>query len=193
MGQRYKAILENLRYEWAGVDVGGREVNFSRVKDYDGIIIATPTYNHLEILDKVYEFNKPILCEKPFTKDMTALENRMDYYNRKKIKLQMVDQYGYLLNHDSTGITYYDYFKHGSDGLAWDCINIIKHAEGEVHLAERSPIWRCLINGQEIDVRMMDYAYLLMLEDWINNPHNECEKIFQTHEKVKRFAEENGY
>lgn len=182
MGQRYRAILGALGHTWMGEDVGDRSVG--TVEESDAIIVATPTDTHVEVLRALKDCGKPVLCEKPITMDVTELRALMAELVVAGTKLQMVSQYDYLIDPKSKGPTFYDYFKSGRDGLAWDCIQIISHAKGEVVLKNESPIWQCQINGKLLDISKMDSAYAAMVRDWLEAPRNDVSRILDSHQKV---------
>lgn len=183
MGQRYQAILKYYNYPYVGIDIGERfeDVN---LLDFGRIIIASPTYTHLGLIRKIKSSGIPILCEKPITKHIDLLENLVFDYGENDSPLQMVCQYDYLLEPHSEGPTHYDYFKHGSDGLGWDCIQIIGNAKSEPDIKESSPLWKCTINGQRLYISDMDEAYCKMLYDWLKKPASDLDRILQFHSKT---------
>lgn len=183
MGKRYSAILNLLKVDWFGVDIDEGSLN----QPADAYLIVTPTHTHVDMISWLRDLGKPILCEKPITKNLVQLEKLLYDCEKSGTKLQMVSQYDYLIDESRAGngdITCYNYFKHGGDGIFWDCINIIYHARGSVTLTEDSPIWYCWINGQQIDGSQMDVAYIKMIEDWLKNPRTDIERIWKSHEKV---------
>lgn len=178
MAQRYGAILTHIHQDWSGWDVG------QDIKDGDGYIVATPTRTHVDVIRSLMHLGKPILCEKPVTKNLSDLEKLLYDCEKAGTKLQMISQYDYLLDRAKTGPTVYDYYKHGSDGLYWDCINIIYHAQSSVLLKEKSPIWTCIINGHQLSLSDMDRAYICMLTDWTHDPKADYDRIWRAHDKV---------
>lgn len=179
MGRRYSAILDHLRIEWFGVDAGGEW------KPADAYIIATPTPTHAEMILWMGHLGNPILCEKPISKNLVELEKVLHHCEKHNTKLQMVSQYDYLIKPQSSGQTVYDYFKHGGDGLYWDCINIIHHSKSEPIIREKSPVWTCVINGHQLNLGDMDRAYIDMIQDWISNPRSDIDRIWDSHEKTR--------
>lgn len=184
MGARYGLICRTL-----GLDVyGSDQSSFTEQGDFcvrnniDGIIVATPTFTHV---DAINIFGNeapdiPVLIEKPIR--LGPVETMPDY------KLTMVNQYKYLVDNDRIGLTYYNYFKTGGDGLLWDCINIIGLAKTEVSIKRQSPFWRCSINGQDLNIKDMDKAYYDMLDDWTTNPVSNHEYIQKAHAKVNEMV-----
>ncbi len=85
------------------------------------------------------------------------------------------------------GETYYDYFKSGQDGLAYDCCNIIGLSKKRPTLANSSPIWKAKINGQELSLADMDQAYVKMIMDWTRSPLSNWDYAVEMHQKVLRW------
>ncbi len=188
MGKRYAAILNYLDVEVCGHDLEGP--NESEMKRAFGFIVATPTANHLDDMKKLFIYEKPILCEKPFTKVMSDLAYFEDK-NRSDLSLvQMVNQYQFLTK-PGKGETYYSYFKSGADGIHFDCINIIGLAHGRVALSNKSPIWDCMLNGTRLNLGMMDHAYIAMIKAWIKNPISNYAYARKAHEKVCEYISGN--
>jgi hypothetical protein len=185
MGRRYQAILKFLGKDFVAVD---KQHNRHFVKDQaaraDGIIIATPTDTHLTLLAEFNEFKKPIMCEKPFTKDMRDMDLIVDMFTESRTPLNMIYQYQELGNPYSQGSTVYDYFKHGGDGLAWDCIQIVGLAKGALELSESSPLWTCSLNGWQVELSDMDAAYITHIEKWMAAPGQDLSEIREIHQKT---------
>lgn len=186
MGRRYQAIMRMLDIPYIRLD--------QNVMDKSGkiqsIIVATPTETHEKVLDQYLGSGIPILCEKPITKNLKNLEKIL---YKAKGQLEMVNQYWELpFDRDLTGPTYYNYFKHGGDGLGWDCIQLFGLAKGEVILEETSPVWQCVINGQEMSLSEMDYAYVRMIErfTWSGRSAHRLtdEQILSMHEKAAAYV-----
>jgi hypothetical protein len=184
MGRRYTAILKHL-----GVAVAGCDLDDWRLppKDCDGIIIATPTSSHLELLEACLRIgDRPILCEKPFTTDIEAM--RRFVHRRSELnRIRMVNQYEHLPGTSEPvthGVSRYNYFNHGRDGLAYDCVNILGMAMWNCSLEEYSPKWICWLNGHRLKIEDMDYAYIEMINDWTTCPKSNMEYALAAHEKA---------
>lgn len=184
MGRRYKAILNYLHEPFECLDplLGGpkrpREI-------YDRFIIASPTPTHLAWVCELDEYNKPILCEKPLSKDIDEAST----IARCRSPLTMQMQYSRLAQ-DSLGKSFYNYFHHGQDGLVWDCFQIIALAKSEIELYEDSPVWRCMINGRHILRGHMDFAYVEYVRAWMNGEVQPSKsQLLEWHHKVKEFEE----
>lgn len=181
MGKRYCAVLRQLGVEHTGIDV--RSPNYQDIAEdaicgADKIIVATPTPRHLETIQAIGKIRLKkamptahVLCEKPL---VTRLDEFI--YLRKEqslgiLKLFCVNQYAHHPQYDifsrSTGRTYYNYFKHGDDGLVWDCFQLFVLAKGNVGLNNQSPVWTCRINGTTVSISGMDTAYVKMVEDFV--------------------------
>jgi hypothetical protein len=175
MASRYRTILDFLGNEVKGWDVDAELEDIEyMVKWADAFIVCTPTAWHLGSLRQIFRHTtkKPILCEKPVTKDTRQFEQLTQLVWEHKPELYCVNQYAYLpeiVDGIDGGITLYDYFKHGSDGLRWDCFQLYALARGRVELRHASPVWRCVINGAPISIANMDKAYVDMVIDFLNN------------------------
>ncbi len=196
MGKRYATILKHLGKETIRLDWDYTPSDFENaMTKADGVIIATPTTTHAELISKCNPFRKPILCEKPISKDVSIVKNVLNELDDSKTPFSMVFQYEELLNHFFPGVTYYNYFKHGGDGLVWDCIQLIGLAEDAIILGEDSPVWRCQINGHSIDISQMDGAYIDFISKWLLMPKRDLGFIREIHEKtaeVERTAVHGG-
>jgi Oxidoreductase family, NAD-binding Rossmann fold len=186
MGRRYAAVLKLLEHEAVGGDVGDEVPDDRDFGNYDGFIIATPTDTHLDYIEFLLKCGKPVLCEKPFTTNAGAqLRNVLQEAKAEKMQLSMVSQYDFLGFQGSYGPTSYDYYKSGPDGLAWDCINIIRKAKASIRLKNESPIWKCTINGTALCPNMMDQSYIEMIDSWLHKPYEpQYDMILAAHEKV---------
>jgi hypothetical protein len=205
MGKRYTTILEYLGIDWVGVDYkiwGNYSDSKGKLKmlpkkfpqkDVDGIIIATPTNTHLNYLRTYKNAGVPLLCEKPITKDLLELAKVIDELGKSKTKVSMVNQYSYLQEAGTSGPTIYNYFKHGGDGLYWDCIQPIGLAKDAVLVGEDSPVWTCFLNGHKISLADMDAAYIEMMSDWVRGKHKtDLNELYRIHEKVAEMEARRG-
>lgn len=164
MGRRYTAILRELGHKVYGADIDDPQLDLNQ---FDGFIIATPTSTHLEYIDFLKPFNKPILCEKPIINKAEDLPKLVELM-QERVDISMVSQYDYYLLSEAKMKTVYNYYNHGKDGLAWDCINIIWPAKDQIILNEYSPIWECVINGMCLNLGKMDQAYIDNIKAWIS-------------------------
>ena len=186
MGSRYKAILKSLGKDWLAYDTeGGDSTSYSRkLGAADGYIIATPTDTHKDYIEALAPLGKPILCEKPVVKDMGELNNLVLMLKDENANFSMTSQYQELVDDESSGYTYYDYFRTGNDGLRWDCIQIIGLAKGDYSVGNTSPIWNCQINGKRLSLEHMDHAYVTFVSKWLDKPGQSLNKIRDMHLKV---------
>lgn len=195
MGKRYQAIFNHLGVSTICVDkhTPSKEILEGAEKS-QGIVLATPTDLHTNCLDVLSKFQLPILCEKPLTKDLEELKFiRDEIVKKRKINLTMTMQYEMLTQAGARGVSWYNYFRHGSDGLGWDCLQIIGLAKSSFVLEEKSPIWKCGINGQTLSLSDMDLAYLLFVQRWLSQPGDDISRLFDIHLKVMEFNDGQGH
>lgn len=180
MGRRYAAILRHLHITPICRDVLDPD---PEPGSYDSVIIATPTNKHVNDVIWYGRYGVPILCEKPFSTDITEIRSFAERH--PDIQLNLVNQYKSLDYHASEGITSYDYFNSGKDGLAFDCVSILALARGPVHLDSRSPVWSCWLNGAHVKIERMDNAYIQMIRTWLmGNLDTGIDYILEAHEKA---------
>lgn len=190
MGRRYKAILSHLKVPYECVDKEhSSEVIQEKAWESNGIIIATPTETHTNLIMGLNKFKIPILCEKPFTKNMDELSLILEMTLGP---LDMMFQYSKIYDPTSKGNSFYNYFRHGNDGLVWDCMQTIGLANGEVEVFEDSPVWTCQINGTSLDLFKMDSAYVEAVRSWLREPKGDRNWIRRMHEKTYIFEKEHG-
>jgi hypothetical protein len=188
MGKRYATILRALGVEVTGGDT--LHLDLAGLKRADGFIIATPTQNHLADIKRFLKFKKPILCEKPFTRSRREFDSFIADCGESRSLISMVNQYQYLIDPSVEGHSVYDYFKSGNDGLYWDTINIIGLSKEFPTLKNDSPIWRCTINGNQLNLADMDFAYIRMLKAWLSYPEqSNWNYAIEAHLKVFKFFE----
>jgi hypothetical protein len=194
MGKRYRAILNFLgrTYQCADKEKTPDQVK-NLAKQSEGVIIATPTDTHAQFIELLADLGKPILCEKPVVKDTTQLETLFSILNHHRTPFRMMMQYQKLCHSARIGPSLYNYFKTGSDGLSWDCLQIIGLARGAVTIDNVSPVWSCKINGQRLRLEDMDAAYIAYVQDWFNYPKQDFGIIREMHAKTAKYAETAGY
>lgn len=194
MGTRYQSILKYIDVPFVPVDkhTTSEEI-FRAAEGCDRIILATPTDIHLRCLEIFHRYKVPILCEKPLSKDINELVAIKDLVLSEKIKLRMVMQYEMLIDPRSHGDSWYNYFRHGSDGLAWDCLQIIGLARfgSKITLEETSPIWTCGINGKTISFSDMDQAYVRFIRHWLEFPLDDISRLYDIHMKVMEYGQKH--
>ena len=186
MASRYKTILNFMGHEISGHDMSSKVDGDFTPFEADRIIIATPTSTHASELLKALEFKKPILVEKPITTNFDDLNGILDAVEESKVNVEMVSQYDYMpFSKTRTGKTIYNYFKHGGDGLVYDCINIIYHSNSTPELREDSPFWQCVINGDHLRIQDVDQSYVSMISHWLHSPRNDIERMYIAHKKCR--------
>ena len=179
MGKRYQAILRHINIDAALFEA----TNWGQIVTtvgIDGIIIASPTDCHLENLREIARLNIPILCEKPIVQDQRDLNEILEM----DLNITMVNQYAFIDGIDGEGVSYYDYYNTGKDGLEWDCINIIGLAKGDVFINDKSPIWNCQINGKKLTLEDVYAGYIKMIHSWQQEPKSNYDYISQAHRKI---------
>ena len=180
MGSRYQAIMRYLEIPFICYDVDDWRDAWILEGDFHSILIATPTECHYENIKYLSKLKVPILCEKPITKNPDELLTILEL----DCEIKCVNQYKYLCDSQSTGDSYYNYFRTGRDGLEWDCISIIALADKPPHLMNNSPKWSCMINGKELSSQDMDKAYVDMIREWYRKPEGDKNYIARAHDKV---------
>lgn len=192
MASRYKAIMNLLGAKYIGIDVDStaREVD-AALTACERIIITTPTDTHVDLIRSCIPYRKPILCEKPITKNIVELKDLMDDLYEEGVWLRMVFQYGMISKSTSSQDTVYNYFKHGSDGLVWDCTQIIALAKARITLREDSPVWHCVINGEKLNIGLMDQAYIEFIKFWGSHPDQDLNEILDIHQKVHQYERDH--
>lgn len=151
----------------------------------DRFIVATPTDTHYSLIKELIPYNKPILCEKPISKNISEVKELLD-----SGLISMMMQYRRLAcgTSEEMGESHYDFYNHGNDGLIWDCFQIIALANGPVSLSDNSPVWKCQINGHNLRKSEMDMAYVEEVRDWIDGENEESLGIIlKYHEKVANY------
>lgn len=181
MGQRYQAILNYLKEPFEGIDVA----KFSKrpFKEFDRFIIATPTPTHFKWFLELQEFKKPILIEKPISKNLDEVRQIVN----GQAPVSMMMQYKFLMDPTSMGPSSYNYFRHGNDGLVWDLFQIIALSNSHPDIAEDSPIWSCWINGKKLNLSDMDAAYVKAVSSFLSGQMVPPHQIIKWHEKVAEF------
>lgn len=209
MGRRYCAILRYLGHSVIEWDTAGIiEANVprgTRLTGWDAAIIATPTDTHWGALDDLayphprHAQRRSVLMEKPMGKTVEEVEQMFSVAEDGNFELSCVNQYGFLPEAtrflEYTGPTSYNYFNSGRDGLAFDCFQMFLYARAGVSLANYSVAWSCTINGVQIDQRGMDWAYVLMVSDFLNQRKNVCGKdaVLRATKKALLYDENGTY
>lgn len=193
MGKRYQCILKHLSIDTVCVDAGHDGKFIMRAAERaDGIIIATPTSTHFNYILGLHQFLKPILCEKPLSKNGQELKQLKELVEKENLNLTMTMQYRSLDRKTGIGPTEYNYFRHGNDGLYWDCLQPIGLARSTIRVAEDSPVWQCRLNGTKLNLSDMDQAYIDFVKDWLRSPGDNIERVLNYHYKVMELTGEKA-
>ncbi len=196
MGKRYQAILNHLKEPFLALDAADltQDEIIKKASKCDRILLASPTPTHLEYLKALLPSKAKILCEKPVCTDLDQLIALHAECDKKHHSYNMVMQYKRLDVPLKTPNrwSYYNYFRHGNDGLAWDCLQTIALAQGPVWLKEDSPVWECTINGRRLSIAEMDQAYIAEIRLWLMDALDQSmDEILQAHKKVVIWKAEN--
>lgn len=188
MGRRYQSILKYLNEPFDALDIKNVEPQ-RPLKEYDRFIIATPTDTHLGWIRTLDSIGKPIFCEKPLSTDMEEVKEILDC----KSPLSMMMQYqcippGEYMSNVNNKDSFYSYFRHGNDGLKWDCFQIIALAEERIILDEESPIWMCRLNGRQVSLLGMDSAYITATQAFLWGKYIDRATLRKWHQKVSEFT-----
>lgn len=191
MGRRYQAILKYLNVKF---DVFDTKIHKKapEIRQFDGIILCTPTCTHKFLIEDLQKFDKPILCDKPIYKDSKVVDQLMGSCRDLDIMFQYKEiSYPATPNMEKYS-SYYDYFRTGSDGLYWDCMQTIALHIGSFNdllIKNESPIWKCSINNFKVYFSLMDIAYIEYLKRWINGKRTLKEEIVNYHQKVEAYID----
>lgn len=195
IGRRYKAIFNNYDYNYAPYDITTHKDKVEKYiqdKEITHILIATPTRTHLNYLWLINDLRPDVkvLCEKPITTDVKGLE---EFLKECHLDLTMVCNYAYVEDLECTSLsdTSYNFYNSGNDGLAWDCIQLIALAKGDISLSTQSPIWGAEINGYRVYKEGIDFSYCKMLEIWMSGRKlpklfSDKEKLLEVHKKTHK-------
>ena len=199
MGKRYQSVCKYLNIPFQGLDVNDPlPVNVANFTHY---IIATPTVTHEKILHYLCSVNTiplKVLCEKPILCD--EVESILAFAKERKHEIYMVNQYAYYSHqtYESHGMTSYNYYNSGGDGLFWDCIQLIYLAKEKISLSNDTPIWFAQINGTELDRETIDLCYVKMIHDFYEDGRVYGKRwgrkdIIKAHNKVLEYGKDNNW
>jgi hypothetical protein len=196
MGKRYQAIMDYLDIAYVCYDIklcydikrGISLSDFITGNDtyIDRVIIASPTPTHYSVFKSLTKhlFQPKILCEKPLSTDLNEVLEMVKYGVNTMMQYRYLRQdKTYSTEHDSS----YNYFRSGSDGIAWDCFQIIAFHNGpleQISLKSNSPIWKCSINSDALSIRHMDRAYVDFFKAWLAGDKMDENFVFIAHKRV---------
>jgi len=191
MGKRYQAVLSHLGKKHSCFDTHYMMDMVIRdsllVGNYTHVIIATPTHTHYDWL-YFFHINAPnikILCEKPIVKSSKQMIEIATW----NLDLTMTFQYKYAARGRTAigGASSYNHYNHGTDGLAWDCIQLIGLSTGSINLREDSPDWVMYLNDHEVDRNKVDQSYVLFVHAWIYNIEvQHIDDLVEIHNKTEQ-------
>lgn len=167
MGKRYCAISKFFGFETIPVDVGD-----AIPVDFDRIIIATPTPNHLEQLRRYIPFNKPVLCEKPVSKELKECEEAVKLDVNKIVRVVCNWKFTPpVLHYNHSNRIFYNFYNTGKDGLKFDLCQLIYLSKGTCRINNLSPTFQCTINDQIVTLHDIERSYLTMFHHWVHCSH----------------------
>lgn len=191
MGKRYSACLRYLKHDFDTYDTSFKNSLRPDFDKYTHIAICTPTITHFRYLRELIPLNKNILCEKPISKDLVELSLIKKMLANYKSKLVMMLQYSMIVGPSIKTGSHYNYYKTGNDGLYWDCLQILHLSNDLPKIENTSPIWSCMINGRILSIARMDEAYIMFLQEWVNDKiTQDFDRIIRTHQLAKRLQDE---
>lgn len=170
MGKRYCAILRYLKEDVITADIGDPWWEW----EFDRVIIATPTDHHYNDINLARVKGKPILCEKPISKDRAELEYLCSVPD---LDIRMVSNWKYAINLALTRAQKvaiegemeieYSYYDSGKDGFFWDCIQLI-HLAGQFKYDRTRPAFEAKVNGLDVTLEHIHASYVLMVSEWLH-------------------------
>jgi len=171
IGRRYQAVCRHLGIPFQIYDIKEKyeHVDISGATHF---IVCTPTDSHIQVLNDLQIYGKPILCEKPITKNLNLpevqhlnnLENVYTVCNYLYLARQYREPSRFLVSIE------YDFFHSGQDGLFWDCCQLI-YLDPMCELKNKSPFWTLKINGRDILYRQVEQSYVSMVHDFYKGNH----------------------
>jgi len=191
IGKRYMAIIKYLGHEAIGVDINRGPYSLESF-DFDKAIVCTPTDSHFEPAYALAYMDKPFLIEKPVSKQILEIKK----IKEKTDKAYMVNNWAHvftdikLLPYNNS--VYYDHYNTGSDGLAWDCIQLI-YLANEIMLDNVSPFFHCTINEDKVTLDMVTRSYVNMLLAFVDGDYHALwtlEQAIDANKKVEGYIEE---
>lgn len=188
MGTRYRHIMDHIGQNYIGTDMDTDPAEvYDLAQKCDRTLICSPTDTHLDYIELLHGIGKPIMCEKPISKNLDEMTRVLNKVYKKRCPFRMVMQYKELTFSEKGYESFYDYYKHGSDGLIWDCIQIIGLAKGNITLNDKSPVWRCQINGDKLNLGQMDFAYVQHIRKWKKQPIQSMVSLMDIHYKTATY------
>lgn len=208
IGSRYREILRQLGIAFEILDTDGRDPHFDVEKyletsKFDKVIICTPTHTHEEYVDMLLDLKKPLLCEKPVSKntDVTLqLANKASYLN---VPAFVVNNYAFIererpLKECFPRTLSYQYYNTGRDGLLWDCCQLVYLAfkeRAELRLDRKGAIWKFHLGDFEVPYRWVEESYYQMIIAFADGFYDKLWTLFDGHlmsETVQKLYKDLG-
>ena len=160
IGKRYRSILSHIGVEHRSYDIN----DVPRYHDATGIIVATPTKTHVDILAHQVPINVPCLCEKPISLNPSEI---MTLNGRP---IWMVCNWLYLPGVDRKWISNdirYDYYDQGRESPIENLAQPLALAINPSTILGESPIFRLTINNCPVTVEDVQRSYVTMISDFL--------------------------
>ena len=159
IGTRYRAILDYIGEKYVVWDTVAVDTA-NMPEKFDSAIIATPTFTHPYFCKLMEGMKKPYLCEKPVTTERGETLSGG----------HTVCNYKYLIEPGQQ--IHYNYYKTGSDGLLWDCCQLV-YLDPNAVLLKTSPRWHLMANNQLIAYRDLENSYVSMIRDFVKGNYKK--------------------
>lgn len=176
IGTRYRAIMDYYGIAYTIFDPAYEKTDWS--VPIEKAIIATPTDTHIETLKRIPD-GVPVLCEKPVSKSLEEIPLRKETW--------VVSNYKYVLHICGIGRPrriWYDFYRTGSDGILWDCCQLIYLHPGS-RVEAKSPRWNLNIDGVWIKYRDVEESYCRMIKDFASGKTDRLWDMEEAREMTK--------
>lgn len=187
MGRRYLAILKYLKIQTVPIEVN----DIWDTHTFDRCIVATPTDSHFDLLTDLIHLGKPILCEKPLSKDLKEIKilENIDKWNTIRVVCNWNFLPQVLFCHNEVE---YDYYYAGKDDLLWDCCQLLMIArDGTCSIKNESPVFKASINGIPVSLDDIGKSYVTMVQRWMTNT-NDLWSLSDAYEMSSRVIQRIG-
>ena len=159
MGRRYVSILRCFDYvTLTEIDIDNKAL---LRKNYDRIIIATPTATHCDLLNMLHKKAEYILCEKPIDTDA---DNIPLVYKNCFMVNNWVYVTGTFLKPNAHKIRY-KYFNWSANNDAYDAIQPVYLAR--TLKMSSGPLFLCTIDDTSVTREDFDCSYIAMINEFL--------------------------
>jgi hypothetical protein len=169
MGLRYRQVLRRLGQKFKQADIEWQKT--LDTKDVDRVIIATPTDTHYALCKFFAAKGIATLCEKPVEKSYELVDALSKAYG--SVRFNVVCNWSYVFDKrlvpESNDVIYNNQIS-GSDGLIWDCIQLLYLSDNFKCQLKTGVPWSITINGVSVTPKMIEDSYTKMIADWLKHP-----------------------